>query len=45
MFYGKPNYAADKAGAASLQDEQDQIDAKQQEMIAAQRSLPTCSRS
>ncbi len=39
MFYGKPNYAADKAGAASLQDEQDQIDAKQQEMIAAQQKI------
>ena len=39
MFYGKPNYAADKAGAASLQDEQDQIDAKQQEMITAQQKI------
>jgi len=39
MYYGKPNYAADKAGAASLQDEQDQIDAKQQEMIAAQQKI------
>lgn len=39
MYYGKPNYAADKAGAASLQDEQDQIDAKQREMIAAQQKI------
>jgi hypothetical protein len=39
MYYGRPNYAADKAGAASLQDEQDQIDAKQQEMIAAQQKI------
>jgi hypothetical protein len=39
MYYGKPNYAADKAGAANLQDEQDQIDAKQQEMTAAQQKI------
>jgi len=39
MHYGKPDYASDKAGAASLQDEQDQIDAKQQEMIAAQQKI------
>jgi len=39
MYYGKPAYASDKAGAASLQDEQDQIDAKQQEMIAAQQKI------
>jgi hypothetical protein len=39
MYYSKPDYASDKAGAASLQDEQDQIDAKQQEMIAAQQKI------
>jgi len=38
-YYSKPEYASDKAGAASLQDEQDQIDAKQQEMIAAQQKI------
>jgi hypothetical protein len=38
-YYSKPDYASDKAGAASLQDEQDQIDAKQQEMIAAQQKI------
>jgi hypothetical protein len=39
MYYGKPNYAADKAGVASLQDEQTQIDAKQQEMANAQKKV------
>ena len=38
-YYSKPDYASDKAGAASLQDEQDQIDAKRQEMIAAQQKI------
>ena len=38
-YYGKTNYAADKAGAASLQDEHDQIDSKQQEIIAVQQKI------
>ena len=32
-YYSKPDYSSDKAGAAALNDEQDQIDAKQQEMV------------
>jgi hypothetical protein len=39
MYYGRTDFASDKAGAASLQDEQNQIDAKQQEMIAAQQKV------
>ena len=39
MYLSKPDYSSDKAGAAALQDEQDQIDAKQQEMIAAQQKV------
>jgi hypothetical protein len=39
VYYGKPNYAADKDGAASLKDEQDQIDAKQQEIADAQKKI------
>ena len=39
VYYGKPDYAADKAGAASLHDEQDQIDAKQQEIADAQKKI------
>jgi hypothetical protein len=39
VYYGKPDYAADKADAASLHDEQDQIDAKQQEIADAQKKI------
>ncbi|HKV05577.1 MAG TPA: hypothetical protein VJO53_10780 [Candidatus Acidoferrales bacterium] len=38
-YYGKPDYASDKAGAAALKDEQDQIDAKQQDLAAAQKRV------
>jgi hypothetical protein len=39
MYYGKTNYASDKAGAASLQEEQTQIDAKRQEIADAQKKV------
>lgn len=39
MYHGKPDYASDKAGAAALKDEQDQLDAKQQEMMDAQTKI------
>jgi hypothetical protein len=39
VYFGKPDYAADKAGAASVKDEQDQIDAKQQEIADAQKKI------
>jgi len=39
MYYGKPDYASDKAGAAALQDEQNQIDAKQQEIADEQKKI------
>lgn len=39
MYYGKPNYAADTAGAAKLADEKSQIDAKQQDVDAAQKKV------
>lgn len=38
-FFGKPNYTTDKDGAASLSDEQDQIDKKQLDMGAAQQKI------
>jgi hypothetical protein len=38
-YYGKPNYATDKDDATSLSGEQDQIDAKQLEMGAAQQKI------
>jgi hypothetical protein len=38
-YYGTTNYAADKAGAAALQDEKAQIDAKQQEIDGIQKTL------
>jgi hypothetical protein len=38
-YYARPDYASDKAGAADLRDEQDQIDAKQQEMTAEQQKV------
>ena len=39
MYYVKPDYASDTAGAAKLKDEQDQIAAKQQEMDEAQKKI------
>ncbi len=38
-YYGQTDYASDKAGAAALSDEKDQIDAKQQEIADAQKHL------
>jgi hypothetical protein len=38
-YYGKPGYSSDKAGAAALKDEQDQIDAKQVDLGAAQKKI------
>ncbi|HVB59418.1 MAG TPA: hypothetical protein VNE63_23680 [Candidatus Acidoferrales bacterium] len=38
-YYGKPDYSSDKDGAAALKDEQDQIDAKQQEMSDEQKKV------
>lgn len=38
-YYGKPGYTSDKTGAAALNDEQGQIDAKQLEMGAAQNKI------
>lgn len=38
-YYGKPDYASDKAGAAALKDQQDQIDAKQEDMGTAQKKI------
>jgi DNA repair exonuclease SbcCD ATPase subunit len=35
-FYQNPNYSSDAAGAANLKDEQNQIDAKQQAVQAAE---------
>jgi len=39
MYYIKPDYASDTAGAAKLKDEQDQIAAKQQEMDEVQKKI------
>lgn len=38
-YQSNPNYASDTAGAANLKDEQDQIDAKQQELSDAQKKI------
>jgi hypothetical protein len=38
-YYGRTDYSSDKAGAAALQDEQNDIDAKQQEVEEAQKKL------
>lgn len=39
MYYGKPNYVADRDGAAKLADEKSQLDAKHQEVDAAQKKV------
>ena len=39
MYYSKPEYSTDKAGAAALADEQSQVDAKHVEMGAAQQKV------
>lgn len=39
MYYNKPDYQSDKAGAAALNDEQSQIDAKQQEITDLQKKI------
>jgi colicin import membrane protein len=38
-YYGKPNYAADKAGAAALASEKSDIDAKADAVAAAEKAL------
>jgi len=38
-FLGKPGYSLDNSGAANLKDEQDQIDAKQQEISDQQKKI------
>jgi hypothetical protein len=38
-YMSKPNYSADKAGASSLNDEQAQLDAKQQDMETANKKV------
>jgi len=38
-YISNPDHSKDKAGAASLKDEKDQLDAKQQEIAAAQKKL------
>jgi len=39
MYYGKTDYSSDKAGAAALKDEQDQIASKQQEVDDLQKKI------
>lgn len=39
MYNAKPDYSADKAGAASLQEEQSQVEAKQQELADAKKKV------
>ena len=39
MYYAKPDYATDKAGAATLEDEQSQIEAKRQELADAKKRV------
>jgi predicted RNase H-like nuclease (RuvC/YqgF family) len=38
-YYGTPDYASDKAGAAALDDEKAQIESKQQELTDAQKHM------
>ena len=39
MYFSKPDYASDKAGAQNIQDERDAITAKQVDVDAAQKEL------
>lgn len=39
MYYNKPDYASDKQGAAKLKDEQDEIEAKKQDIADAQKKI------
>ena len=39
MYYSKPNYVADKDGAAKIEGEKDEVDAKQQEVADAQMKV------
>ena len=39
MYYNKPDYASDKQGGTNLKDEQDQIDAKKQEIAEEQKKI------
>jgi predicted RNase H-like nuclease (RuvC/YqgF family) len=38
-YYGTPDYASDKAGAAALDDEKAQIESRQQELADAQKRM------
>ncbi len=38
-YYGKTDYASDKAGAAALADEKNQIDSKQQQVTDAEKKV------
>jgi hypothetical protein len=39
MYRGKPDYTSDTAGAAAMKDEKDQVDAKLQEVVDAQKKI------
>lgn len=39
MYYGKPEYSSDKAGAAALASEKNQIDSKQQDITDAEKKV------
>jgi hypothetical protein len=39
MYRGKPDYTSDKDGAAAMKDEKDQVDAKLQEVVDAQKKI------
>jgi len=39
MYYGKPNYAADREGGAAIKAEKAQVDAKMEEVAAAQKEV------
>jgi hypothetical protein len=39
VYYSKPDYAADKAGPATLEDEQSQLEAKRQEVADAKKRV------
>jgi Fe-S-cluster formation regulator IscX/YfhJ len=38
-YYGKTDYSSDKAGAAALADEKNQIDSKQQQVTDAEKKV------
>lgn len=43
MYYNETNYAEDKDGAAKMKDEEDEIDAKKQEIAEAQKKIDELS--